>query len=155
MINPQKGIDLMNNTSIINRILFAVTIFQHSPLTRRVFYNNIRRERGQHHHQHLGTLTGVSINHRKFFSSSITETTQHKSWSIINISTRLRVFSTRLATQYHQHEAGITVRYWKHIIINMKLASHHEVGNTSSSAKLASHHETGNTSSQHEAGTSS
>jgi hypothetical protein len=30
MINPQKGIDLMNNTSIIIRILFAVTIFQHS-----------------------------------------------------------------------------------------------------------------------------
>jgi hypothetical protein len=29
MINPQKGIDLMNNNSIINRILFAVTIFQH------------------------------------------------------------------------------------------------------------------------------
>jgi hypothetical protein len=28
MINPQKGIDLMNNTSIINRILFVVTIFQ-------------------------------------------------------------------------------------------------------------------------------
>jgi hypothetical protein len=50
MINPQKGIDLMNNTSIINRILFAVTIFQHSPLTRRVFYNIIReRERGKQH----------------------------------------------------------------------------------------------------------
>jgi hypothetical protein len=45
MINPQKGIDLMNNKSIINRILFAVTIFQHFPLTRRVFYNIIRRER--------------------------------------------------------------------------------------------------------------
>jgi hypothetical protein len=30
MINPQKGIDIMNNTSIINRILFAVTIFQHT-----------------------------------------------------------------------------------------------------------------------------
>ena len=45
MINPQKGIDLMNNISIINRILFAVTIFQHSPLTRKVFYNIIRRER--------------------------------------------------------------------------------------------------------------
>jgi hypothetical protein len=45
MINPQKGIDIMNNDSIINRILFAVTIFQHSPLTRRVFYNIIRRER--------------------------------------------------------------------------------------------------------------
>jgi hypothetical protein len=43
MINPQKGIDLMNNDSIINRILFAVTIFQHSPLTS-VFYN-IERER--------------------------------------------------------------------------------------------------------------
>jgi hypothetical protein len=28
MINPQKGIDLMNNNSIINRILFVVTIFQ-------------------------------------------------------------------------------------------------------------------------------
>jgi hypothetical protein len=74
MINPQKGIDLMNNTSIINRILFAVTIFQHSPLTRRVFYNSIRRERGHHHQQHLGTLTGVSINHWKFFSSSIAAT---------------------------------------------------------------------------------
>jgi hypothetical protein len=35
----------MNNNSTINRILFAVTIFQHSPLTRRVFYNIIRRER--------------------------------------------------------------------------------------------------------------
>jgi hypothetical protein len=45
MINPQKGIDLMNNNSIINRILFAVTIFQHSPLIRRVFYNIIKRER--------------------------------------------------------------------------------------------------------------
>jgi hypothetical protein len=80
MINPQKGIDLMNNTLIIIRILFAVTISQHSPLTTRVFYNNIRRERGQHHQQHIGTLTGISINHRKFFSSS----TQHKGWSIIN-----------------------------------------------------------------------
>jgi hypothetical protein len=39
MINPQKGIDLYDNNSIIIRILFAVTIFQHSPLTRRVFYN--------------------------------------------------------------------------------------------------------------------
>jgi hypothetical protein len=39
MINPQKGIDLLANDSIINRIFFAVTIFQHSPLTRRVFYN--------------------------------------------------------------------------------------------------------------------
>jgi hypothetical protein len=36
------GIDPMNNITIIIRILFAVTLFQHSPLTRRVFFNNIR-----------------------------------------------------------------------------------------------------------------
>ena len=77
LTNPQKGIwsyynnwhdqstmgiDPMNNISIIIRILFAVTLFQHSPLTRRVFYNSIRRERplssktsgGQHHQYHLG-----------------------------------------------------------------------------------------------------
>jgi hypothetical protein len=53
MINPQKGIYLMNNNSIINRILFAITIFQKSPLTRRVFYNIIRRERGKKHQQHM------------------------------------------------------------------------------------------------------
>jgi hypothetical protein len=76
MINPQKGINIMNNTSIIIRILFAVTIFQHSPLTRRVFYNNIRQERGHHHQQHLGTLTGISINHQKFFSSSTSSFTK-------------------------------------------------------------------------------
>jgi hypothetical protein len=39
MINPQNGIDLYNNNSIIFRIFFAFTIFQHSPLKRRVFYN--------------------------------------------------------------------------------------------------------------------
>jgi hypothetical protein len=39
------GTDLMNNISIIIRILFAVTLFQHSPLTRRVFFNIIKRER--------------------------------------------------------------------------------------------------------------
>jgi hypothetical protein len=79
----------MNNTSIINRILFAVTIFQHSPLTRRVFYNNIKSERGQHHQQHLGTLTGISINHQKFFSSLLFT---GWSWSsiIILISMRLK-----------------------------------------------------------------
>jgi hypothetical protein len=38
------GLKLTNN-STINRILFAVTIFQHSPLTKRVFYNIIERER--------------------------------------------------------------------------------------------------------------
>jgi hypothetical protein len=39
------GINPINNISIIIRILFSVTLFQHSPLTRRVFFNNIRRER--------------------------------------------------------------------------------------------------------------
>jgi hypothetical protein len=84
MINPQKGIDLMNNDSIINRILFAVTIFQHSPLTRRVFYNIIRRERGQATSTTSGTLTGISINHQKFFSSSISSSTA-RSWNGIII----------------------------------------------------------------------
>jgi hypothetical protein len=64
MINPQKGIDLMNNASIINKILFAVTIFQHSPLTRRVFYNIIKRERERAATLTAsGTLTSISINH--------------------------------------------------------------------------------------------
>jgi hypothetical protein len=67
MINPQKGIDLMNNNSIINRILFAVTIFQHSPLTRRVFYNIIRERERAATSTTSGTLTGISINHQKFF----------------------------------------------------------------------------------------
>jgi hypothetical protein len=79
IINPQKGIDLMNNNSIINRIFFAVTIFQHSLLTRRVFYNIIKRERERERERERGreersttsgTLTGISINHRKFFLSS-------------------------------------------------------------------------------------
>jgi hypothetical protein len=58
------GIDPMNKISIIIRILFAVTIFQHSPLTRRVFFSSIMREKedtssttsmgGQHHQYHLG-----------------------------------------------------------------------------------------------------
>jgi hypothetical protein len=60
------GINPINNISIIIRILFAVTLFQHSPLTRRVFFNSIRRERsassvasgGQYRQYHLGTLAG-------------------------------------------------------------------------------------------------
>jgi hypothetical protein len=91
MINPQKGIDLMNNTSIINRILFAFTIIQHSPLTRRVFYNNIRRGRGHHHQQHIGPLIGISIHHQNFFSSSISSFSAGR-WNgiIILINMRLR-----------------------------------------------------------------
>jgi hypothetical protein len=64
MIKPQKGIDIMNNDTIINRILFAIKIFQHSPLTRRVFYNIIMREREREETSTTsGTLTGISINH--------------------------------------------------------------------------------------------
>ena len=75
------GIDPMNNISNNNKNTLSITLFQNSPLTRRVFFNNIKRERedniinniewvrGQHHQYHLGTLTGVSINHQKFSSS--------------------------------------------------------------------------------------
>ena len=55
-------------TKYTYRILFEVTIFQHSPLTRRVFYNNINnnksRDRGHHQHQQGNT----SINHWKIFN---------------------------------------------------------------------------------------
>jgi hypothetical protein len=72
------GINPINNISIIIRILFAVTLFQHSPLTRRVFFNNIRRERsassvasgGQYRQYHLGTLAGIFMSHQKFSSSA-------------------------------------------------------------------------------------
>jgi hypothetical protein len=85
MINPQKGIDLMNNISIINRILFAVTIFQHSPLTRWVLYNIIRREREREARSTTSrTLTGIFINHWKFFSSSISSFTT-RIWNGINM----------------------------------------------------------------------
>jgi len=55
-INPIK--------KIIIRILFIVTLFQHSPLTSRVFFISIRRERfassvasgGQYRQYHLETL---------------------------------------------------------------------------------------------------
>jgi hypothetical protein len=85
-----KGIDLMNNKSIINRILFAVTIFQHSPLTRRVFYNIIRRER-----------EGNNIN-------NIWNTDWHiykssKVFLIINII----IHSRELEWHHHLHQHGL------------------------------------------------
>jgi hypothetical protein len=40
MINPQRGINLMNNNSIINRILFVVTIFQHEEDASKENYKN-------------------------------------------------------------------------------------------------------------------
>ena len=88
MINSQKGIDLMNNTSIIIRILFVVALFQHSPLTIRVFYNSIMRERGQHHQRHqMGEMTTSSIS----------------SWN-----TDSRIYKSSKVFSHHQHitEAG-------------------------------------------------
>jgi hypothetical protein len=41
MINPQKGIDQMDNNSIINRILFAVTIFQQAAIRITLYINHI------------------------------------------------------------------------------------------------------------------
>jgi hypothetical protein len=68
------GIDPINNISKILRILFAVTIFQHSPLTRRVFFSSIMREREDSIKWEDSIiniiLAGVSINHRKFSSSA-------------------------------------------------------------------------------------
>jgi hypothetical protein len=84
MINPQKGFDQMNNNSIINRILFAVTIFQHSPLTRRVFYNIINREREGNNINNIWN-TDCHINKSsEFFSSSISSSTT-RSWNGIII----------------------------------------------------------------------
>jgi hypothetical protein len=69
------GINPMNKITIRIRILFAVTLFQHSPLTRRVFFNSIRRERyassvasgGQYRQYHLETLASIFTSHWKFF----------------------------------------------------------------------------------------
>jgi hypothetical protein len=87
----------MNNTTIIIRIHFAVTLFQHSPLTRRVFYNNIKRERGQHHQQYqVGERTTSSI------SSWNTDWRIYKSlevFLIINI--------TKVGASSTQHGAGV------------------------------------------------
>ena len=76
MINPQWGFN-----PIIIRMLFAVTLFQHSPLTRRVFFIsiiNIRRERStssvasgaQYRQYHLETLASIFTSHWKFSSSA-------------------------------------------------------------------------------------
>jgi hypothetical protein len=87
----------MNNTTIITRIHFAVTLFQQSPLTRRVFYNNIKRERGQHHQQHqVGEKTTSSI------SSWNTD------WRIYKSSEVFLIINTAQRLEHHQHsiEAG-------------------------------------------------
>jgi hypothetical protein len=81
--------------------------------------------------------------------ASSSTTSQLEGWSIININTRLEIFSTKLASKQHQHEAGISTtstRSWKYLaqswhlnnisteleIFSTKLASQqhqHEAGN--------------------------
>jgi hypothetical protein len=119
------GINPINNISIIIRILFAVTLFQHSPLTRRVFFNSIRRERsassvasgGQYRQYHLGTLVGIFMSHRKFSSSAVSSFSKechhhlHQYVSVKMIphhSTRLAHHSTTLA-QCHSCYVGSSV----------------------------------------------
>jgi len=119
------GIDLMNNSTIIIRIHFAVTLFQHSPLTRRVFFINIRRER-EHHQQHqVGERTTSSISSwntdwriyksSKFFlidNIVILKRMKSSSASIwISIKLIHHHHNTRLVTS-SQHEANSSSQYW-------------------------------------------
>jgi hypothetical protein len=83
----------MTQIIIISRILFAITIFQHSPLTRREFYRHNSIQHRQERERETtsttyGTLTGISINHRKFFSSS---SFTAWSWSSIIILINMRL----------------------------------------------------------------
>jgi hypothetical protein len=108
------GINPMNKITIILRILFAVTLFQHSPLTRRVFFNSIRQERsassvasgGQYRQYHLETLASIFTSHQKFSSSATSSFSKechhhlHQNVSVKMIphhNTRLAYHSTTLA----------------------------------------------------------
>jgi hypothetical protein len=120
----------MNNTSIIIRILFVVTLFQHSPLTRRVFYNNIRQERGQHHQQHqVGERTTSST------------TSWNTDWHIYKSLEFFLIDNIVILNGMKSSSASI----W----ISIKLIHHHH---HNMRLVTSSQHEVG-TSSQHEAGT--
>jgi hypothetical protein len=64
-------------------------------------------------------------------TSSLSWKSSARSWHLNNISTKLEIFNTKLASQQHQHEVGITttsIRSWKssaqgwhHNNINTKL----------------------------------
>jgi hypothetical protein len=73
------GIDPMNNISNKNKNTLCSYIISTLPLNKKgILQHHQMRERplssiesgGQHHQYHLGTLTGVSINHWKFSSSA-------------------------------------------------------------------------------------
>ena len=106
----------MNNISIINIILFAVTLFQHSPLTRRVFYNNIRRERGQHHQQH-------QVSER----TTLSTTSWNTDWHIYKSSKAFLINSIVIHNGMKSSSASI----W----ISIKLIHHHH-----HSTRLTHHH---------------
>ena len=125
------GIDLMNNSTIIIRIHFAITLFHHSPLTIRVFLNNIRLERRQHHQQHqVGERTTSSIS------------PWNADWRIYK---SLKVFLIGNIVILNGMELS-SASIW----ISIKLIHHHH----NMRLVTSSQHEAG-TSSQHEAGTSS
>jgi hypothetical protein len=117
----------MNNETIIIRIHFAVTLFQHSPLTRRVFYNSIKRERGQHHQQHqvgerTSSISSWNTDWRIYKSSKVfliggivilngMKSSSASIWISIKLihhhhSTRLVTSSQHKAGSSSQHKAG-------------------------------------------------
>ena len=134
----------MNNNSIINRILFAVTIFQHSPLTRRVFYNIIKREREGSNINNIWNTDWHIYKSSKVLSSSISASTS-RSWNgiiiicinmdqyNINTSSSSSITTQVDTTSTSQHEGWSIININTRMeIFNMKLASQQhqqEVGN--------------------------
>jgi hypothetical protein len=136
----------MNKITIIIRILFAVTLFQHSPLTRRVFFNNIRRERsassvasgGQYRQYHLETLASTFTSHQKFSSSatsSFSKECHHHLHQYVSIKKRYLI----ITLGWH-----ITVLHWLNVTADklvaqcqshlaLRLTTRSEARNTSSS----------------------
>lgn len=101
------GINPNNKITIIIRMLFAVTLFQHSPL-RRVFFISIRRERstssmasgGQYRQYHIETLASIFTSHQKFSSSktsSFSKECYHHLHQICISKKRIPHHSIRLA----------------------------------------------------------
>jgi hypothetical protein len=64
------------------------------------------------HHQVINNNTRLIQHQQQQYhstsagASSTSAVSQHECWSIINISTRLEIFSMKLAFQQHQHKAG-------------------------------------------------
>ena len=110
-------IHTMNNISIIIRTLFAVTLFKHSPLTRRVFFNSIRRER-----------EAFIINNIRRTASSISSWNTH--WRIYKSSEVLFIDNIAILKGMQSSSASIC--------ISVKLIHHHHHHRT----RLAHHNNT-------------